>query len=556
MSSDNGPKYLIATNLHPEHYFMNQRYPGMVKALDKSRVNFIDIFDFYNDPEKAQQLENLCFDALKLRSYFNRANIAKLNNLFLEHALSYDWDILCLCSMSHYGLYILPDTIRKLSQRGLVVGFFGDDEFNFKYNRFWPRLFDAVVAYTEKEVKLYQRWNPYTYLLPVGVDSEGLELADVRGTDVMFVGSPYGNRVEILTKVQQAGVNLKIYGSRRWAQYAALNGCYQGFLEAKDYWKVLSQAKIVLSLMEDLNGKPHINGKVFEATKVKAMALATYYPPFETTYGLQEGKDIVFYHSLEDLISKLKYYLEHLDEQQHIAENLRRKIVENFTYEKLYKSLFDNLDRQLEGSLSGTVFTERPPYEKFTILCLIGSKRDYYKTRSYWASKKNLTVIYLMNKALPVHPDVIPVRRFLHDIEVRSTDILNEFVLLACAGVEYDDVVFLLTLSYDRAGFLVDGLYYDSLVQGKRCSKGRHFFDLGSTVWRKDAFLAGAHTIMRGRSVHSVKLNKLSEFDLTYVPIPLNHISNQKLALKLRLFCWGRDLLHKKKPLFDKIRTF
>ncbi len=557
MSRDNNsPKILIATaDLHPEGYFMNQRYPAIVKALDGCEVSFINLFDFYRDPAKALELAS--FSGAKLSSYFDHADLIKLNTLFLDHVLSYEWDILCLCSISHYSLYVLPDTIRKLKGEGrLVTCFFGDDEFTFAHNKFWPRLFDAVVAYTEKEVKQYQRWNPYTYLLPVGmpvdIDPSSLELSDSRDIDVLFVGRPYGSRADILTKVRQAGIDLKTYGSKQWTKYPGLRACYLGFLDTRDYWRELSRAKIVLSLMEDWEGKPHINAKVFEAAKVKAMALATYYPPFETTYGLRADTDLVFYHSVEDLINKINYYLEHDHQREAIAENLREKMLDNFTYDKLYRSLFDDLERQWWSGLSGGISSARVPHEKFTVICLVETEMDYHEAQAHWNRRQGLDVIYVSKRPLASCPEVMTVRRFLP--EIQSDNLLHDFVLLTCAGVEYDDAVFELTLSYEEAGFLVDGVYYDSLVQGKSYSKSRRFFDLCSSVWRRQAFLANAHTIMGGDCLHKIMLTSFYRFNLAHAPIRINNIINRRVSVKLKLYAWARVLWRKGKALLASHR--
>lgn len=583
-SSRYKPRFLIATNLHPQHYFMNQRYPGIVKALDEYETSFIDIFDFYGNPDKAQQLEDLCSDAGKLTSYFDKADLLEINEHFLNLILSYDWDILCLLTVSHYGQFILPETIRRLRQKGkLVVGFLGDDEYNFERHKFWLFLFDAVVAYTEKEVNRYKKWNPYTYLLPVGAVVPDSTLAANKDIDVIFVGKPYGTRPDILDKLRRKGFNLVIYGSRKWASYLSLKDSYRGFLKSEDYWKELSRAKIVLALMEDYEGKPHINGKVFEAAAVGAMSIATYYEPFKTTYGLTPGQEIVFYHDAEDLVAKLKYYLDHDNEREAIAARLKERILQEFTYDKLYASLFTQLVNQWRNNSSDSIWTKCPPYENFTVLCKVENEQEYNQAQADWKQYPNLDIVYLSSTSLVSHPEVISPYVFLEQIKTGYRN-LNELVLMAHPGVEYDDAVFALSVAYREAGFFENGVYYDSLVNGKRLAK-KYFFDLCSVVWTRETFLANAESIFGSKNSSRVALNvtpetlgsmthripfmkflrnesnrimeylyrKSENYDLTHVPIRVNNILDNSLANRLKFYSVPITLFRKFKSALVKL---
>jgi spore maturation protein CgeB len=55
----------------------------------------------------------------------------------------------------------------------------------------------------------------------------------------------------------------------------------------------------------------------------------------------ENGKDLVWYESMEDMLDKAEYYLAHDSEREAIATNGRERIAEGFTYEILLKKMLE-----------------------------------------------------------------------------------------------------------------------------------------------------------------------------------------------------------------------
>lgn len=55
------------------------------------------------------------------------------------------------------------------------------------------------------------------------------------------------------------------------------------------------------------------------------------------------GEDLVMYESREDLVDKIKYYLEHEEERKQIAKNGQKKIQEHFTYDKQLRRIMNQV---------------------------------------------------------------------------------------------------------------------------------------------------------------------------------------------------------------------
>lgn len=498
MSYSRKPRILFAANLHPAYNFMMQRYESIIRALEDYQVEFIDIFDFFNDYEQALKLESLCFSGEDLHSYFDNIDVINLNRHFLNHIRSYEWDILCLCTISHYSFFLLPSTLRELSAGDkLVIGFLGDDETMFSKHQFWVGLFDAVVTYTEYEAQKYQQINEYTYLLPIGVGlSPAWDHKPAKEIDVIFVGRPYGNRVDIIRAIKESGISIQVFGSRDWLNYSDLEDVYQGFLEQKAFWSKLAQSKIVLNLMEDAVGeKPHINAKVFEAAMAGSLAVTTYYPPFESTYGLEDGKNIIFYQSVDDLIKQLDYYLAHDEHRSRVASQLRQHLFAHFAYQDLYRRLFNRLEKQWWEGASESALRQPVNVNDFSVIQFISNESDYQQAREIWSVYPEAHIIYV-SKGVFACPGTYSILEFLRQLDAGLAEDLKEYIVLTSPQTTYDPVMFNLVRLYGMTGAFGDGVYCNSVVHKKRLCKSVHLFDLGNSIWRCNAFLKYAHSIL------------------------------------------------------------
>ena len=92
---------------------------------------------------------------------------------------------------------------------------------------------------------------------------------------------------------------------------------------------VFKQSKINLNitLRSILSGIPL---RAFEIIGAGGFLLTNYQPDFDDCF--IAGEDYVFYESIEDLLDKCNYFLNHNDERKAIAENGLNRIRENHTY--------------------------------------------------------------------------------------------------------------------------------------------------------------------------------------------------------------------------------
>ena len=218
-----------------------------------------------------------------------------------------------------------------------------------------------------------------------------------------------------------------------------------------------------MSLLEDhLTGELHMNTKIWDAVKYGQFTIITYYKPLMEDYGLEEGKELVMYKSIEDLVEKVNFYLNNSQDRINMARNLYDKIYANFNYEDLYREIFNdlNINEIQPGSTSS---------HSLTIVNLIednysnGEAHVIDLDKKYW--KKEI-LRALQNDD---HPYVI-----IRSKPFEYTQSLDKF----------EEV---LKQVFDRADF--KALYLRELSNGKLAYKRNRMVCLSNILWERQFLL-------------------------------------------------------------------
>ena len=320
------------------------RIPAILKVIKGSsyniKLNDIHRFLFKN---KKNYLTNKNI----LKDYLTKCDLEGTNNNFKKKILKIKPKILVLGTADNYHHFLIPETIKYLRSNGIfVTGILGDDEFNYKRYRFLIGWFDLYVVYVKTCLKYYEKFKlTKGYYLPnscfldnniYGSNKNQIEF------DVILIGSPFGNRPSIIKSLIDENIKVGIFGSNKWKNYSFARSHYHGYVPSEKFDQILSKGKIILALLENhIDGKLHMNTKIWEAVRVGRLPISTYYKPLFRDYGLKEGKTIVTYKSTKELVKKVKYYSAHNHKREMIAENLYNEVKLKFDYSVLYEVFFD-----------------------------------------------------------------------------------------------------------------------------------------------------------------------------------------------------------------------
>lgn len=304
---------------------------------------------------------------LKWFKYFNRQKFFdKFQNKFLVGPLirKIQSDLLKLVEDTrpdfvfiYRGTHIKASTIKKIQKLTTVVSYNNDDPFSLKQPRYYWRHFIASLSYSDialayrhhnlddfrnagaKEVALLRSWFIPEKDYPILCSETE---ASTFKHDVVFVGHfENDGREKLFEYLLENGVQLRIYGPD-WNQKASLCGpLVKKLLPTKplkneDYNKMITSSKISLCLLSKLNRDTYTR-RCFEIPAMKGVLLSEYTDDLAGLY--IENQEILLFRSKEELLNKIRQYLN--------DEPTRLKIAEN-GYKAVYNNKHDNVSRAQE----------------------------------------------------------------------------------------------------------------------------------------------------------------------------------------------------------------
>ncbi|MEJ1296660.1 MAG: glycosyltransferase [Candidatus Sedimenticola sp. (ex Thyasira tokunagai)] len=152
--------------------------------------------------------------------------------------------------------------------------------------------------------------------------------------DVAFVGSDYGVRRKYIQHLRENGIDV----------YTKGNGWEEGFADSDEMVEIFNRAKIVLGF--STVGKNDdifiLKGRDFEVPLTGSFYLTGFHDELFEYFDI--GRDIEVYRSKEELLDKVRYYLENEDQREEIAVHGYNKSVSKYTAVKAYERVFGYLN--------------------------------------------------------------------------------------------------------------------------------------------------------------------------------------------------------------------
>lgn len=158
--------------------------------------------------------------------------------------------------------------------------------------------------------------------------------------NVVFVGQYTKRREDYFQTIRDLG--LDIWGYEGWKK-SSLSDCYHGRLYVDEAKEVFRQSKIVVNMTtsEKENGFAAANLRNFEVTGVGTLLITQYNEALSRLF--ENGKEVVFFETHQELREKVKYYLSHEAEREKIARAGWQKVVKEHTFDKRFKDMFQKI---------------------------------------------------------------------------------------------------------------------------------------------------------------------------------------------------------------------
>jgi spore maturation protein CgeB len=247
-----------------------------------------------------------------------------------------------------------------------TVAWFADDYWRFwNYSKRWAPHFSHVVTTSPQAADWYKNTGITNVILSQWACNTALYRSReaAKDIDVSFVGQYKPARGRIVDMLKRAGISVAAYGYGWPNGKVSQDGMLNIFSRSKINLnlnvrpsrfepRVLARLflkKSVNRLVPDLhvidNAKawwhfdvPHTHARPFELAGCKAFVISGYSEGAETYY--KPDTEMVFYRTPDELAAKIRYYLEHQDERDRIAQTGYERTLKDHTYEQRFRSIF------------------------------------------------------------------------------------------------------------------------------------------------------------------------------------------------------------------------
>lgn len=239
---------------------------------------------------------------------------------------------------------ISPELLNKIRSRGIkVINIAMDDKlpYHWQIDQMGRRngaigLADAVdltLNTTRMAAEWYNKLGHPCLYWPLAGNPEVFYPRPIKKYDVVFIGSKYGYRGEIVESLIKAGIKVDAFGP----------GWPAGPCTAEESADIFGSAKIVLGIGYIGHSKKIVTLKQrdFDALFTGALYITSRNPDLEEI--LIDKQHVVYYDNKQDLIEKVKYYLKHDEERIAIAHNAMHQGLAKHTWDIRLRETFQQI---------------------------------------------------------------------------------------------------------------------------------------------------------------------------------------------------------------------
>ena len=159
-------------------------------------------------------------------------------------------------------------------------------------------------------------------------------------SDVAFIGKPVKeNRIELLRAVDQR-FDLKIWGGP-WEEFGLT--CHKKRVYPREYGKICYASKIVLGCDQDHDMDSYFSNRTWITMGFGGFLLTNYVPGLDRI--LTKGEHLEWYHSIEECLDLIEYYLQHESERQKIARVGCDHVHAHHTWDSVIEKILSRIKR-------------------------------------------------------------------------------------------------------------------------------------------------------------------------------------------------------------------
>jgi spore maturation protein CgeB len=315
----------------------------------------------YDNPRQGLSLEENCFFHTLLHmghelvrfdfgTLTRRFGRQAMNQMLREATYRYDPDLLFTVLFKEE---FDKSVIREITEetRTVTCNWFCDDQWRFdSYSRYWASVFDWVVTTHKSVLPKYSALGYSHVILSQWACNPLLHrrLDLPCRYDVSFIGQPFGQRREIITRLRKAGIAVATWGY----------GWPSGRVSLCDMVRIFNQSKINLDFAEFSRGGKGIKARPFEISGSGGFVLTEFVEDLSEYYA--PGQEVECFSSFSELLDKIRFYLGHEKNRESIAQRGYERTIREHTYAKRLQQVFESIFTDPKRGFRSDV-ADRPP---------------------------------------------------------------------------------------------------------------------------------------------------------------------------------------------------
>lgn len=370
-------RFLIVDTYYPRFLrYFRKRYPQLQNASYKEYLAMLLNQAFGTSDYYSYNLRSLGHQAedLILNDYLLQQKWAKEHNLSIPSSKLIDslrslplvyrflgrpgWiQAIALAQIEKYHPDILyihdltilnPESLREAKKHcKFLIGQIASPQPPHKY----IKEFDLILTSFPHFVVRLRKIGINSEYLKIGFEPRILsKIGNCKRTyDVAFIGSYsyyHQHGTKILERVaSELSVDFWGQGLGLFSLLSPIRKKFHGEAWGLDMYRILAQSKIVINRHIDAAENYANNMRLYEATGMGAMLITDEKKNLGELF--EVGKEIVTYKDSEDLINKIRYFLNHEEERQKIDRAGQKRTFREHTYFKRMKELIKILEKYL-----------------------------------------------------------------------------------------------------------------------------------------------------------------------------------------------------------------
>lgn len=212
--------------------------------------------------------------------------------------------------------------------------------------------YDLVLTSLPNQVDHFRRQGLKSELLRLAFEPKVLNRLrlDIRHYDIVFVGGlgsiHEGGTKTLESLAEQCKVTVWGYGLENLPVNSPLRRYCHGTIWGVKMYQALRDARIIFNRHSDLADRHYANNmRLYEATGVGTLLLTDHKRNLADLF--EPGKEIAAYRDTDECLALARYYLDHDDEREAIAQAGQRRTLSENTWRQRMQELVEIVSRYL-----------------------------------------------------------------------------------------------------------------------------------------------------------------------------------------------------------------